>query len=340
MQNIQILSSRPPDHINGWMGLEPTPNLVSIIIPTFNRAHLIVTTLDSIVGQSYRPVEIIVVDDGSDDETATVVEDWQRGACSDELTLQIICKPNGGAPTARNVGLQVCRGEFIQFFDSDDILLPQKIEDQVRSLKSMPGALFAWSKSIGVNVETNVHMVSAISSEYQGASYTLDKEVPGAIARGVFRRSACELVGPWNEKLTRYQDWEYSVRYNALGYPSLSSEDFGYIIGVHDGPRINQVNENPCKVIECIETAAEAANKAIGPNRSRSVSVKIGQLYSYGMLKAIKAGKMTSAVLLLAKIRRYLPWHSKVRVKNEVAFRIAQLVGSRTASKLYRKFTS
>jgi|TARA_B110000908_G_scaffold170129_1_gene228826 glycosyltransferase involved in cell wall biosynthesis len=95
--------------------------LISIIIPTYNREHLILEALESCVLQTYRPIEILVVDDGSTDQTITFVQDWNKGSSHKDVTLKIIEQENKGGNAARNNGIKNSSGEFIAFLDSDDL---------------------------------------------------------------------------------------------------------------------------------------------------------------------------------------------------------------------------
>lgn len=109
--------------------------LISIIIPTYNRAHLIGETLDSVLAQTYSNWECIVIDDGSTDDTATLLNEY----CIKDNRLIFIPKTEDkkkGASISRNLGLKTARGEFIQFLDSDDILAPNKIEVQLDLLQN------------------------------------------------------------------------------------------------------------------------------------------------------------------------------------------------------------
>ncbi len=117
-------------------------NLVSVIIPTFNRAHLIRETIDSVLKQTYQNFEIIIVDDGSTDNTAEVVKSYS------DPRISYFYQPNSGLPAkARNVGLTRASGEFIAFLDSDDIWFPRKIERQLTEFAKNPELL-----GIGTNV--------------------------------------------------------------------------------------------------------------------------------------------------------------------------------------------
>jgi len=109
--------------------------LVSVIVPTYNNAKLIPDTLESIFGQSYSPVEIIVVNDGSTDETAEVVERFtSRG------TLRIYTQKNQGDIAARNKGIELSEGDYIAFCDSDDIWNRDHVRLLVDQLERCPEA--------------------------------------------------------------------------------------------------------------------------------------------------------------------------------------------------------
>ncbi len=107
--------------------------LVSIIIPTFNRANLIAETLDSILAQTYQNWECIIVDDGSTDHTSKVVEQYLKK----DNRFKYFHRPEDHLPGgngARNYGYKISKGNFINWFDSDDLMLPEKLEYQVNAL--------------------------------------------------------------------------------------------------------------------------------------------------------------------------------------------------------------
>ena len=125
--------------------------LVSIVIPTYNRAHIVGRAIDSVLRQSYADVEIIVVDDGSTDETASVVEGY---GCPVRYVRQL----NRGVSAARNTGLALARGEFIALLDSDDEWLPWKLSAQIALLDRIPDVGMVW---------TDMRAVDAGGREFQ-----------------------------------------------------------------------------------------------------------------------------------------------------------------------------
>ncbi len=104
--------------------------LVSIIIPTYNRANLVIRAIESALNQTYRNIELIVIDDGSKDQTPQIISQIK-----DPRIRYIRYEENRGASHARNVGLSLAKGEFISFLDSDDEFLPQKIEKQLEAFE-------------------------------------------------------------------------------------------------------------------------------------------------------------------------------------------------------------
>ena len=105
---------------------------VSVLIPTFNRARMVCEAIDSALAQTFRDFELILVDDGSTDDTAEVI----RSRYGDQSRLRYFAQENGGTASARNFGLRHARGEFLALLDSDDIYLPRHLESQVAWLEA------------------------------------------------------------------------------------------------------------------------------------------------------------------------------------------------------------
>jgi glycosyltransferase involved in cell wall biosynthesis len=128
----------------GAPDIEPAPN-VSIVIPIYNRAWLVDSLIENCLAQTYSPIEIVVVDDGSTDDTAT-----RLGALADRIKL--ISQPNGGVSAARNAGLLAATGEFVHLLDSDNLLDEEHLEEKVRAFASIPDADLCYCKPTDVSL--------------------------------------------------------------------------------------------------------------------------------------------------------------------------------------------
>jgi Glycosyltransferases involved in cell wall biogenesis len=103
---------------------------ISVIIPTFNRSKLVVNAIDSVLTQTYKDYEIIVVDDGSTDNTSRILKRYAG-------RIRYFYQENRGASAAKNKGIQLARGNWISILDSDDVWLPTKLETQVKAVASL-----------------------------------------------------------------------------------------------------------------------------------------------------------------------------------------------------------
>lgn len=138
--------------------------LVSVVIPAYNASGFIAETLESVVGQTYRPLEIIVVDDGSKDGTPEVVERFA------DQGVRLIRQENAGPSAARNRGIETSTGTYIAFLDADDLWLPEKIARQVEVMEQHPdmGLLFGDMVNFG---PTGREPVSHFEKNGLGAGY-------------------------------------------------------------------------------------------------------------------------------------------------------------------------
>jgi glycosyltransferase involved in cell wall biosynthesis len=212
--------------MNEWISFDHEEKLVSVVIPVYNREDTIEETLGSVWAQTYRPIELIVVDDGSTDATTDVVKQWlARRDHAPSFTSQMIVQENRGAPSARNRGAEVSRGEYIQFLDSDDCLSEQKIEHQVTALKDVcdDEPVVPFCESIffddGSNPKEGTRqqgrIMSSSDNPVQWLTNLLGWDGNGGMVAPhawLVPRSIAKAAGPWREGLTTDQDGEYFSR--------------------------------------------------------------------------------------------------------------------------------
>lgn len=156
---------------------EGEPGLVSVIIPTYNRAYIIGPTIDSVLAQTYRNFEIIVVDDGSKDDTRAVLEKY-----GDQV--RYLYQPNAGLAAARNTGLAAARGEFIAFQDSDDLWLPWKLEVQVSVMRHIPALCLVWTDMTAVDPQGTLvrnHHLRTMYSAYRKTNVEDHMPIAGVV---------------------------------------------------------------------------------------------------------------------------------------------------------------
>jgi glycosyltransferase involved in cell wall biosynthesis len=179
--------------------------LVSVIIPTYNRGWIIKEAIDSVLAQDYRDFELIVVDDGSTDNTPEVLDAY-RG------TIKVFRQENKGVSAARNRGIAEASGRFIAFLDSDDLWLPQKLSRQVEFFNTTPDALICqteevWIRSgVRVNPKKRHQKPSGMIFE---PSLALCLVSPSAV---MIRRSLLEIVGNFDETLPACEDYDLWLR--------------------------------------------------------------------------------------------------------------------------------
>jgi glycosyltransferase involved in cell wall biosynthesis len=201
--------------------------LVSVIIPTYNRGWIVKEAIDSVLDQDFSDYELIVVDDGSDDNTREIL-----GAYGTAIT--VLQQPNRGVSAARNRGIAAAAGGLIAFLDSDDLWLPGKLKTQVKFFEENADAVVnqtqeIWIRNgIRVNPKKRHHKFSGMIFE---RSLALCLVSPSAV---MIKKSLFEAVGVFDENLPACEDYDLWLRISCR-YP-VHLNDFPLIIkrGGHD----------------------------------------------------------------------------------------------------------
>lgn len=264
-------------------------NLVTVIIPTHNRASLLREAIHSVYNQTYRPIELIVVDDGSEDQTEQVVSEWiEKNNGNEEFSIQYFHQVNMGAPTARNKGLIESSGEYIQYMDSDDLLHPQKLELHVAALKRYPDLSFVWSDRLLFNQYSEIpdikYSPDVILSDVKNYFVNVSNDllvISGNVWSGLYRRELCRMAGPWREELIRWQDLEYNIRLSAINQPKcIYIHSILYFMRNHSMGRIQDYSRQEKGVIGGLQSlkAIEEVIKHTD-NKNYSFGKKIAKFY-------------------------------------------------------------
>jgi glycosyltransferase involved in cell wall biosynthesis len=188
-----------------------TAALTSVIIPCHNAGRWLKQTLESALTQTWPAVEIIVVNDGSTDDSLTVAEGFAgRG-------VRVVDQPNRGASAARNHGLRLARGDFIQFLDADDLISPDKVGAQIELLAGRPAgtvATCAWGRFASHPAAARF-VDEAVFRDFAPVDFLVLAADTGAMMHPscwLLPRAVAERAGPWDETLSLNDDGEYFCR--------------------------------------------------------------------------------------------------------------------------------
>lgn len=205
--------------------------LVSTIIPVHNRPSLLQEAVDSVLRQTYRPIEIIVVDDGSDDVTPEVIRRLETAMPG---VIRAARQANAGPGAAREAGREAAQGEFIQYLDSDDLLLPRKFEWQVGALREHPECDIAYGKTqfvrIGEFAEPYAYKRTGERFEFLFPALLLSRW--WSTHTPLYRRSLTDAMGAWSA-LRNEEDWEYEARAGALEAKLCYCDEFVSVTRSH-----------------------------------------------------------------------------------------------------------
>jgi glycosyltransferase involved in cell wall biosynthesis len=186
----------------------PKQPLVSVIIPTYNNAHFLCASLDGILNQTFRDFEIIVVDDGSTDDTETIVQPYLD-------SIRFFRKVNGGPATARNLGIKNSTGEFIAFLDADDLWLKTKLELQVNHLQDNPRVGLVFTDAVRFDAEGNFRPSFRETYGYVPSEKIFEQLLFNhfiALPSVMVRRRCLDDVGWFDESLTGAEDYNLYLR--------------------------------------------------------------------------------------------------------------------------------
>jgi len=235
--------------------------LVSTIIPVYNRAEMLLEAVQSVLKQTYRPIEIIIVDDGSTDETPT----YAQKLSDKHNEVSLITINNSGPGVAREAGRLISKGEFIQYLDSDDLLMPDKFHLQVKGLNDHAECVLSYCM-------TSVEIISEnkTSLAWKRTGEKIDTILPSMLAERwwgtstpLYRSVITDKAGPWKEWVNE-EDWEYDCRIGSLGGSLHYVPTTLSLQRHHDESRLsNDGSSNPIKLRSRAKAHQEIINHAI-----------------------------------------------------------------------------
>ena len=181
---------------------------ISVIIPTYNRKHTLQRAIDSVLAQTFKPFEIIIVDDGSKDGT----KEW---LLLNYPSVQYIHQPNNGVSSARNKGIQISQGSWIALLDSDDEWMPEKLEYQSRFLEMNRDSSFCHTNEIWIRNGVRVNQMKK-HKKYGGDIFKHCLDICRiSPSSAIIKKDVFEEVGAFDESLTVCEDYDLWLRVTA-----------------------------------------------------------------------------------------------------------------------------
>ena len=195
--------------------------LVSVVMPAFNAASFLADSVASVAAQTHRAVELLIVDDGSSDDTVRVAQEL---AARDQRVRVIRSPRHVGTSAARNLALDALRGDYVCFLDADDAFLPNKIEMQVAFLRANPSYGLVFSDVY--HSYANLQPIRLYRTGVPPLSFPELLTLRNWFAPIVpmLTRSLVQCVGPFDENLVPAEDWDYWIR-------CAQVTSFGYLPG-------------------------------------------------------------------------------------------------------------
>ncbi len=186
---------------------------ISVIIPAYNAARCLRRAIDSVLQQDYRGFELIVVDDGSTDETALIADSYGR-------RLRLIRKSNGGLSSARNAGIKHAQGEYIAFLDADDWWLPSKLKLQAELMDNQPELVFCSTTTEVHSPEGGLIQLwrcGTVGTTALEEIFRVNAFVAGSGSAVMAKKTALLKAGGFDETLRSLEDIDMWMRLAAIG---------------------------------------------------------------------------------------------------------------------------
>jgi glycosyltransferase involved in cell wall biosynthesis len=197
--------------------MPPVASLVSVVLPTYNRAHCLARAMQSVLAQTYAELELIVVDDGSSDGTEALVHGF-----SDPRLRYLRLPQNGGVSRARNAGVAAARGEWIAFQDSDDEWRVEKLARQMEAARSENVVLVSCGFVCANHYPISFLGVDDPAPVVDFTDMTLLR-LPGC-STWLARKAALEQAGGFDPELNCFEDWELALRLSSAARVAFVNE--------------------------------------------------------------------------------------------------------------------
>ncbi|MFY0592610.1 glycosyltransferase family 2 protein [Roseivirga sp.] len=221
---------------------------VSIVVPAFNREHLLPKTIKSVLNQSYDAWELIIVDDGSTDDTVNVIKGY--ASKDDRIIIKSRDRLPKGAPTCRNIGMGMAKGDYLMYLDSDDTLEPYCLERRVRYMEKNSHLDYSIWNVLSVFKDGTTKVWNDLNLKDDLKSFLLARG--WQTSSSFFKRDFVKDF-EWDENACSWQDWEFHIRILLANtnYDKNPKSEPDVFIDRTPTARISSSNRSPIR-IECL----------------------------------------------------------------------------------------
>jgi glycosyltransferase involved in cell wall biosynthesis len=266
---------------------------ISIVMPVFNGASTIGRSIESVLAQTRTDFELLVIDDGSTDDTAAVV------AAFEDPRIQLHCFANAGASASRNRGIRLARGALIAFLDADDWWAPEKLADQAAALAGAPDAALAYSFSTCVDDDGNVlHQGSHVVASGSPYALLVTRNFLDSGSNPLVRREALIEAGPFDESLVGGEDWDLWLRIGHR-HPFACVPKVQVNYRVHAGSSSSRIDRQAADCFKVLQRALARLPPSALRNRSRRTAT--ANINRYIAVRLVETSRGRADGLLAAR---------------------------------------
>ncbi|AZI25274.1 glycosyltransferase family 2 protein [Pedobacter sp. G11] len=284
---------------------------VSIIIPTYNYAHLITQTLTCLVNQHFTDWEAIIIDDGSTDETEKVVEKFIKN----DNRFLYLKQPNRGVSAARNQGIKFSKGKYIQFLDADDLISQDKIVLQYNVLEQHEDTDISYVKTkyfdsgrSDILYDNFDKSDSSQATYFNGSGYEIIKQYiinnQTVVQSPLFRREIFDKVRYFREEMHYLEDWDFWLRcaFGELKFSFLENKDAFSLVRIH----LQSASKQSTKIIEAEGKLRDLINQYLAKSSlHKQEKMELEQLNNKLLVVTFKYLMAKTPYTAFSKFRNY-----------------------------------
>lgn len=284
--------------------------LISVVIPMFNAAATVKDTVESVLNQTWIDFELIIVNDGSTDDSVAIVQQFS------DPRIQIISQANAGAPASRNRGLAAATGEFVAFLDADDLWTTDKLEAQLKALQANPDAALAYSWNQFIDASGRLICLGRRVDVSDNAYQTL--LVTNFIENGsnpLIRRQALIDVGGFDQSLRSSQDRDLYLRL-AKRFRFVRVPSYQVLYRMTPGSITSDLTRQEQQALAFIDRAFAEAPNSLQHLKSKSLA----HLYRYLTLRGLEDAPSWQQTLTIARCLGLMLRHDPSLLRRQTRF--------------------